>query len=209
MPETFSVLASGELLGSLVVSMLRTILPRRVTTEVTLSVGSPAYEGAVIRNTGTGRWGYLSANATPDASMAEALKDGASAVMSLNSSRADFESAIKALGQDGVTFVPSDLVDWLVSQSRQQSNGKRPPAGQIQLTGREHEVLRLVLEGQTNNEIAETLTISPNTVRSHIHSLSLKFEASNRARLVNRARMLGFDTASHARLLQPVRDVSA
>jgi DNA-binding NarL/FixJ family response regulator len=208
MPESYEVVASGELIGAFVVAMLRTVLPRRAGIDIRVTAGSPAQHGAEIRNTITGKWLFLSANARPDSSMADALEGGASAVLSCNSTRSDFEAAIQALGANGSTFVPSEVVAWLVSQSRHGDAPSRPEAN-IQLTGRELEVLRLVLEGQTNHEIAETLTISPNTVRSHIHSLSLKFEASNRARLVHRARMLGFDLTGPGRFLQPVREVSA
>ncbi len=52
------------------------------------------------------------------------------------------------------------------------------PAG---LSGREVEVLRLVTKGFTNQDIAEQLFISPNTVARHVHKILGKIGAANRA----------------------------
>jgi DNA-binding CsgD family transcriptional regulator/tetratricopeptide (TPR) repeat protein len=54
---------------------------------------------------------------------------------------------------------------------------ERRPAG---LTGRELETLRLVAAGQTNKEIAQTLSISTNTVANHVARVIAKTGASNR-----------------------------
>ena len=59
------------------------------------------------------------------------------------------------------------------------------------LTGRELEVLELIGTGATNREIAEHLTLSPNTVKDHTTALYRKMKARNRADAVVRARELG------------------
>ncbi|UCC52335.1 MAG: response regulator transcription factor, partial [Anaerolineaceae bacterium] len=46
---------------------------------------------------------------------------------------------------------------------------------------REKEVLALVAEGLSNNEIAERLVISTNTVRKHVSACISKLDATNRA----------------------------
>ena len=55
------------------------------------------------------------------------------------------------------------------------------------LTRREKEVLELIAEGMTNNEIAEKLFISVTTVDTHRKNLLAKFEAKNIASLVRAA----------------------
>ena len=55
------------------------------------------------------------------------------------------------------------------------------------ITSREKEVLGLVAEGLTNNEIAQQLFISPTTVETHRKSLLNKFGAKNTASLVRMA----------------------
>ena len=52
------------------------------------------------------------------------------------------------------------------------------------LTARETEVLTLVGQGLSNDEIATTLTISIKTVKTHIGSLLAKLHARDRAQLV-------------------------
>ncbi len=52
------------------------------------------------------------------------------------------------------------------------------------LTPREKEVLRLVSQGTTNQEIARQLSISLNTVKNHLKRIMEKLGASNRAQAV-------------------------
>jgi LuxR family maltose regulon positive regulatory protein len=66
------------------------------------------------------------------------------------------------------------------------------------LTAREREILQLVARGCTNPEIAERLLISTNTVRTHLHALSVKFEATNRTRMLANARALSVPEALDA-----------
>jgi DNA-binding NarL/FixJ family response regulator len=57
------------------------------------------------------------------------------------------------------------------------------------LTRREHEVLKLISDGLTNNEIGEKIFISPLTVDSHRKNLLLKLGAKNTASLIKIAMM--------------------
>ncbi len=58
------------------------------------------------------------------------------------------------------------------------------------LSQRELEVLRLIDQGLSNQQIAERLTVAPSTVKTHIHNIYGKLEVHNRAELVTRAREL-------------------
>jgi DNA-binding NarL/FixJ family response regulator len=49
------------------------------------------------------------------------------------------------------------------------------------LTAREVEVLRLVAQGMTNEQVAEQLVISPRTVNTHLTSIYSKFGVSSRS----------------------------
>jgi DNA-binding NarL/FixJ family response regulator len=61
------------------------------------------------------------------------------------------------------------------------------PAGSGAVTRREHDVLRLVVEGQTDREIAAALFIGHRTVGSHVTSLLAKLGVSSRAALAAHA----------------------
>ena len=52
------------------------------------------------------------------------------------------------------------------------------------LTPREFEVLRLLAKGLRYKEIADRLTISPSTVRAHLHSIYAKMEVGSRTEAV-------------------------
>jgi DNA-binding CsgD family transcriptional regulator len=60
------------------------------------------------------------------------------------------------------------------------------------LTVREHEVLRLLAEGRSNREIAETLVITENTAANHVRSILLKTGAANRTQAVRHASSQGW-----------------
>lgn len=53
----------------------------------------------------------------------------------------------------------------------------------ISLSRREQEVLALVTQGHTNKAIADTLFVSPNTVKTHVTSLLHKLHAETRTQL--------------------------
>lgn len=54
----------------------------------------------------------------------------------------------------------------------------------LHLTKRELEVLRLVAEGHTDREVAETLVISPRTVNRHLSNIFVKLDVPGRAAAV-------------------------
>lgn len=54
------------------------------------------------------------------------------------------------------------------------------------LTERETEILRLLLEGRSNQEIGQLLYITTGTVKTHVHSIFGKLEVSRRGQLMNK-----------------------
>jgi DNA-binding CsgD family transcriptional regulator len=59
------------------------------------------------------------------------------------------------------------------------------------LTAREKEVLRLVADGLTNEEVADRLCLSTNTVRAHLYSVFCKLGVGTRGAAVRIARQHG------------------
>ena len=83
------------------------------------------------------------------------------------------EQALAAQGQATVSVPPS-------TGPAAASPAKTPkyPAG---LTTREVEVLRLVAQGLTNEQVAQRLVISPRTVDTHLTSIYSKLGVSSRS----------------------------
>ena len=66
------------------------------------------------------------------------------------------------------------------TQALLQANAKPPKLGD-DLTARERDVISLIVEGLSNDEIADRLYISVNTVRKHVSACISKLGAKNRA----------------------------
>lgn len=58
------------------------------------------------------------------------------------------------------------------------------------LTARECEILELLASGQSNKELARTLGISPNTVKTHIAKVYGKLDVERRVQAIEKARWL-------------------
>lgn len=62
---------------------------------------------------------------------------------------------------------------------------------QSPIARREYDVLRRVARGETNQEIAESMTLSRNTVKTYMRNLMQKLGARNRVEAISRAREMG------------------
>lgn len=61
-----------------------------------------------------------------------------------------------------------------------------------ELTPREYEILALLAQGRSKDDIAEILRIAAGTVRTHTRNLFDKFDAHSQGELISVARRLGF-----------------
>ena len=107
------------------------------------------------------------------------LAAGADGFILKSSDTGEILDAIKQI-IDGNQYISKSVSDLL--------NGKLATNGDLPfVTRREVEVLKLIADGLTNQEIAEKLFISSWTVDSHRKNLLLKFNAKNTAMLVKTA----------------------
>ena len=86
---------------------------------------------------------------------------------------------------------------WLgvsLTRRRQPGEFERNDTGlkAMGITEREFAVLELLAAGQTNKEIAKSLHLSPNTVKTHLGNLFGKLGVARRTAAVQRARELRF-----------------
>ena len=84
----------------------------------------------------------------------------------------------------------TDADPHLAAELRARATG-RPTADSEPLTDRELEVLRRLATGATNDAIAVSLQLSPNTVKTHLKRLFEKLDVGTRTAAVARARDLG------------------
>jgi LuxR family maltose regulon positive regulatory protein len=78
-----------------------------------------------------------------------------------------------------------------IRRALQEISGKSVQGDVTPISRRELEVLRLVAEGRSNQQIAAAMYISTNTVRNHLARISQRLHAQNRLEAVARARELG------------------
>lgn len=64
-------------------------------------------------------------------------------------------------------------------------------SARLELTGREREIMTLVASGLQNDEMAELLSLSPETVKSHVHNAMSKLGVHTRAHAVAIALVTG------------------
>jgi DNA-binding NarL/FixJ family response regulator len=61
-----------------------------------------------------------------------------------------------------------------------------------ELSARERDVLRLLAKGYQNEEIAQTLVLSPKTVRNYVSNIYAKLQVNNRSEAIILTRRTGF-----------------
>jgi DNA-binding NarL/FixJ family response regulator len=110
------------------------------------------------------------------------IQNGANGYLLKNVEKHDLIKAIERVAQGKSYF--SDDIQELLFYKNQTSN--------LNITKREKEILILISEGITSNQIADKLCISPLTADTHRKNLLLKLEASNTAQLIKKATQLGF-----------------
>jgi DNA-binding NarL/FixJ family response regulator len=108
-----------------------------------------------------------------------ALRAGAKGYLLKGAPRAEVFNAIRVVSQVG-----SLLQSAIASKILQQLN-KSGESNAEKLTDRENEVLGLLAQGKSNQDIAAMLTITERTVKFHVSSIMSKLSAHNRTEVVS------------------------
>jgi DNA-binding NarL/FixJ family response regulator len=113
----------------------------------------------------------------------EAIRVGASGFLVKDTEPGDLIQAIKVVASGEALLSPS-VTRRLIGEFAARA---KDPAGSRDLdvlTDREREVMALVAEGLSNDEIAQRLYVSPATAKTHVSRAMVKLGARDRAQLV-------------------------
>ncbi len=114
-------------------------------------------------------------SATDDEDLVRAVRAGACSYLLKTAAAEEVIASIRAVAPGGVNLAP----DVLVRLTRAVRSPPLPDPLEP-LSPREREVLELIALGRSNRQIAEELTISEQTVKSHVSSILTKLDLQDR-----------------------------
>jgi two-component system, NarL family, response regulator LiaR len=109
-----------------------------------------------------------------------ALDAGAMGYLMKNITRIELASAIQSVAKGIPVLSPEATRHLMRASTRPRTLGQ-------ELTRRERDVLRLMIQGMNNANIAEQLSVSPYTVKNHVSNILSKLGASTRTEAVTLA----------------------
>jgi DNA-binding NarL/FixJ family response regulator len=113
----------------------------------------------------------------------EALRAGASGFLLKDTEPAELLQALRVVMRGDALLSPA-VTRRLISEFVSRPPDRLTPVGMETLTKREREVVALVAHGLSNDEIAETMVVSPTTAKTHVSRAMTKLGARDRAQLV-------------------------
>ena len=115
----------------------------------------------------------------------EALRAGASGFLLKDAPPADLIAAVRVVASGDALLAPSVTRRLIADYASQRPVSRGKPALRLKgLTQRETEVLTLVARGQSNGEIAQTLVLAEQTVKTHVSRVLTKLDLRDRAQAV-------------------------
>jgi DNA-binding NarL/FixJ family response regulator len=113
----------------------------------------------------------------------EAVRAGASGFMVKDIEPAELLHGVRVVARGDALLSPA-VTRRLIAEFAARAREPEPSPLLDRLTDREREVVRLVAEALSNQDIAARLVISPATARTHVSHAMLKLGARDRAQLV-------------------------
>lgn len=121
----------------------------------------------------------------------------AKTVSFLTERKGEFDQLLSAAQGDSLGIAPElrAFLQHLMAKSSAQDDtnlGQAHTRAKEVLTKREQSIIEFIAGGQSNKEIARTLGVTPETVKTHMKRIFIKLSAETRAQAVVRAQSLGF-----------------
>ena len=113
----------------------------------------------------------------------EALRSGAAGFLVKHTEPVELVRAVRVVAAGEALLSPS-ITRRLIDEFADRAKVPPPATSLAILTERERELVGLVGEGLSNDEIARRLVLSPATVKTHVNRAMSKLQARDRAQLV-------------------------
>ncbi len=190
--ESFEIV--GETANGLqAIDVISVLKPDLVLLDIILPELSGIEVIPIIKQTSPGTKALMLTASKDEIKILKFLNAGAKGYLSKNTTTSDLIKAIKVVNK-GQLWVERKLVARYfngditadIGREDRQENPKKD------LTPREQDVLRLLIKGSTNKEIANDLFISEKTVKSHLNKIFKKLNVSRRLNAILSAIKLGF-----------------
>jgi two-component system nitrate/nitrite response regulator NarL len=120
----------------------------------------------------------------------EAARAGVVAWVAKEQGAAEFEAALRGVIK-GESWFPPHMLGEILRELRADAGRARQPDSLGVLSRREREVLLAMMDGKPGGQIATDLTISADTVRTHIRNIFAKLDVHSRLEAVRVARGAG------------------
>jgi len=129
----------------------------------------------------------------------EALRAGASGFLLKDATADDLVAAVRIIATGEALLAPT-VTRRLIEEFARQPRRDRPRPDQLAgLTARELEVTKLIARGLSNGEIADTLVLAEQTVKTHVGRILAKLNLRDRAQVVVAAYESGLITPGGGR----------
>jgi DNA-binding NarL/FixJ family response regulator len=120
----------------------------------------------------------------------EALRAGASGFLLKDARGEELVHAVRVVAAGDALLAPTVTRRLIAEFARRPARTRARPAELRSLTPRESEVLTLIARGQSNAEIATSLVLAEQTVKTHVGRILAKLDLRDRAQAV----MLAYET---------------
>jgi len=170
--------------GRALIEAAKRLLPAVIVTDISMPILNGLDAVRILKKEGV-RSKIVFLTMHSDSNMvAEAFRAGASAYLLKQSAGEELTQAIEEvlMGRNYISpLIADDLISFLVNRKKQ------PAKVNVELTGRQREVLQLIAEGRTMKEIAFQLGISARTAESHKYEMMQSLGVQTTADLIRHA----------------------
>jgi DNA-binding NarL/FixJ family response regulator len=122
--------------------------------------------------------------------ISQCIEYGVKGFVVKNESGGELDYAIKSV-LDGRNYFSNRVQEVIVKKYTSAATRRRQKEPEVKLTSREMEIIKLISDGLTSQQMADKLFISPRTVETHRANLMKKVGVKNAIELVKKAEKMG------------------